>query len=553
MIVIGADGQPLDTGMGWDINKPRPTDAQLWGSSLGPVMAGLQGLAKITPDDLDPADGCGSDPDDTDKLRWALLVSRALGKPLWIDREYTYSDVLEIQEAQSIFGNGPYVPGLRMLPAAWFQNPTFSWPKLGVAAILHAPGVQTFSLFNLQIDGGQQDIDWRAVATGVHAPTFSSWLRNTPSWSGLAPHNQDGRNVPRFIRLENVHIHDTPGSCFFGLPQVAARNLIVGNAVSGRGIYRLNGECHGVTTYGFSRSSMARVNGNLLVTDWTYEGAGYQNPWPENSQTDALVTIERLPEFPRPAVIYADFDATGSMFADRWAFKTHHDCRIHARLKNLWSLADHSSPGGGTTGPYTVDADLFCENSRPPTFGNHQHANISRAHIRYENRTTNKDKSAVDWSYTGAAYQVWSKLVPEGFKVSVARQPYHAPDHDQLIVMELREGWDLPSGWPQWLVVHIPDLTITENGVTRLRTPAETIPTTIEIRGHVDNMLAAWLGPRPGVTEQYVPTQTEMDACPVRVVLNGMHCKIVSPGSFRGNHPHTIHFPIIVPLDVDHP
>lgn len=527
LIVTDPAGNQLSTGMGWDIRTPRPTDADVLASSLAPTIERLRDRTCIRPRDI----GDDAPDDDTELLRWSLLVSRVLDVPLWIDREYGYSDVLETQENQTIRGNGPYAPGLRMLPGEWFANPDFSWPKRGVAAIVHAPGVKWFTLRDLQLDGGQQDVDWHAVATGPHAARFSQFLRESPCWGGVCPTTQDGRSPLEELTLENVHIHDCPGSCLFGMAKVHARNLTLGNSVSGRILYRFRGECTGLHTYGFSRSSVARVNAQSTIAGWTYRGEGQVNPWPTNDQPDTIVAIERMSGVEGSVTLSGiDFDGADSVFLDTTAIRSNDDCRISGEVRNLRSFA--ASPVN--LGPYTVALDLVCRDSRPPDLG-WPLANVRDARLRYVNTTTRKSKADHDWSYTAAGYRDWSRAVPEGFKVSVARKPHHAPDHTQTIELHIDEDW------PQWLVVHFVDLAI--DG--RLRRPDEVIPTTVRVSGRIDNRLANWIGTMPGVTQAVQFTPAELERLPVRVIVDGLACRKVEPGSFRGNQPWSVHRPLV--------
>ena len=519
----------IATGMGWDINTPRPSDAQVC-EAFPETVEALRGATCVRPSDV-PLWAGTAENDDTERVRCALLIARVLRAPVHIDREYRYSGVLELQENQIIYGNGPHAPGLRMNPKPWFDAPDFSWPKSGVAAIVHAPGVKRFTVRDLQIDGGQQDVDWQAVATGPNAAKFSQWLRESPSWAGLAPTTQDGRSPCEEITLENVHIHDCPGTCLFGMAMMRCRNLTLGNSVSGRILYRFRGECTGLHTYGYSRSSVARINAPATIVGWTYRGGGYVNPWPENEQPGAICAIERLTSSPgMVALENIDWDGKDSVFAGTVALRANEHCRVTGCLRGLRSF--DSSPV--QLGSYTVDLDLRTTDSAPPNLFAGQLANVRDARIKWVNTDT-RDKSAIDWSYTGTAYAVWSRLLHNAVQVSVARKPHHPPDHEQRIELHV----DNP--WPTNLVLHLPDLCVFENGAWRMRRADEVVPTTVRLTGRIDNRIAAWIGTQPGWSQGYVPTAAELEALPVRVIIDGLRCNTIAPGPFVGDQPWTIH------------
>lgn len=536
-LVTDSQGNPMATGMGWNINTPRPSDQQILDSSIGPVIASLQGALCVRPDDLGLTPEPGDD--DTEVLQWALLVSRVLGVPLYINREVRYSTgVLEIQEGQTVYGNGPFRPGLRMDVKSIIESQSIATVNSYLPSLCHAPGVDKFTIRDLQIDGGQGDIDWAAIAeSGQYAADLSNVLRNSPGYSGLGLVNQSGRNVPTEVVLEDIHIHDTCGTCMFGFPKIRGRNITLGNSVSGRVLYRFYGECLGLHTYGFTRSSIARVNAACLINHWTYEGMGHTNPWPENASQRNICAIERQSGVPgRAQLLNIYWDGTDSELFE--SFKANENCIVTGRIKSLKGpyTADVE------IGPYSMDFDLVATDCTPPDLAAFEKANLRSANIRWVHKTESRDKATIDWSYTGPAYAVWSKNIDLPIRVSVARKAWHAADHEQRINIHFDHDW------PQWLVLQLPDLTIDDGSGLRLRTPEEVVPTYIRLSGRIDNRMAAWIGPRGGVTEQYVPQLGELEALPIKVIFDGLACNEISPGSFRGDQPHTIHSEIWLDL-----
>lgn len=530
--VIDASGKPLATGMGWDVKAARPTDAQILASSLGQRIEALRGRAQITPADL----GDDSADDDTGLLQWSLLASRVLRVPLWIDRQYGYSDVLEVQEGQTVYGNGPHAPGLRMLPGRWFANPDFGWPKRGVAAIVHAPGVRRFTLRDLQIDGGQQDVDWRAVAASPHAATIRRWLQDSPSWGGVCPHPQDGRNLPDEVTLENVHIHDTPGACLHAHAWMRCRNLTLGNSVGNRPLYGFHGHCFGLRTYGFTPFSVGQIYSGTIV-GWTHRDEGHRHPWPEIEQPTVVAQLSRPPQWAgaRIELLNVDWDGAGGKI--RAGFDINTDCRVTGSIRNMGSFS--TSPTN--RGPYTIDADLVCENSTPPNLAAYSLANVSNARIRWINRTTDRDPVDTDWSYTGPATAIWHRLLHNAVQISVARKPWHAPDHEQRIDLHL------DSDWPTTLVLQLPDLAINDGGTWRLRTPDEVVPTYVHVSGRIDNRgMAQWIATQAGWSMQYRGTRADLERLPIRVVFDGLSCNRIPPGPFRGDHRCDAHEPLTI-------
>lgn len=541
-LVVDSGGNPMATGMGWNINTPRPTDQQILDSSLGRVIRRLQildnlscQLAFVRPDDLlfwfmqeqiEIPEG-----DDTELLQWSLLASRVLGVPLYINREYRYSRVLEIHEGQTVYGNGPFKPGLRMDVKSIIESQSTAVFDANQASFCHAPGVNQFTIRDLQIDGGQYDIDWEAT-TSVEpwATDLSQRLREAPYYSGLGLVTQNGRNNPTEVILENIHVHDTCGTCMFGVPKIRGRNITLGNSVSGRVLYAFRGECFGLHTYGFTRTSIARITTNCCIDGWTYEGRGFTNPWPANAPQQNVCGIQNFAGDPVGVCELRNIHWDGSDSELSQSFHASANCMVTGHIKNL----DGPYTNDVNTGPFSMNFDLVAVDCKPPSLSTFGLANVRSAKIRWVHKTETRDKTAIDWSYTGPEYAVWSPQLDVPFSISVARQAHHAADHEQRIHIHLDHDW------PTWFVIHFPDLCIDDGGL-RLRTAEEIIPTYVTMSGRVDNRLAVWIGANGGFSNQVVPQLGELAALPIRVIFDGLACNEIPPGNFRGDDPHTIH------------
>lgn len=308
--------------------------------------------------------------DNSNLLAWTFNAAKFLGCDVFIDREYFYSQALNIPEGVRVFGRGPDKPGLTMLAdvvldrmrqdkgnfAPRWACATEEQLKLGLCppTITHAAGAKNITIENLQINGGISRIDWAMFTMGYADLLNKKWvydnsdkwdheqvsktLKNAPVASGLNFSKQNGRPTEDLeITLNNVHCHDFLGSCMLVSEdaRVNSTRLRLGNSVAGRVLYYACGTHRDLRLYGFGRSSIARLPQPMLCEGCQYRYESYgkgsmkDNPWPENDVPINVIGTDSINDDGRhpPLTIHdIDIDVTGSPF--QYALKLGVDCEI---------------------------------------------------------------------------------------------------------------------------------------------------------------------------------------------------------------------------------
>jgi hypothetical protein len=297
--------------------------------------------------------------DHSDLLAWAINVAHVLHRDVFIDREYFYTQAIELPDGLTMYGRGSDKPGLTMrldLIQERMRRDIGNWSpkwactteaqyKMGLSppTIVHKNDCYSLTIRDLQINGGQQLFDWRALVNDpvkFNAKETSDALKNSPMCSGLYFGNQNGRRCDGLkVRLDNVHVHDFAGSCLIAHPDVrlTTRDESLGNSVSGRILYYAPGVHSNLCLYGFSRSSVARLIPPFDCSSFSYRfGSGPPNPWPENDQPEAVIGTALVNTNERVVIRGGIIDNSGSEYAAAMKLGCH--CEIDARVNGRVEL-----------------------------------------------------------------------------------------------------------------------------------------------------------------------------------------------------------------------
>jgi hypothetical protein len=492
--------------------------------------------------------GEGEDGDDSNIICWALNIASQLGRDVFLEKEYTFSSVIELPNNMRLFGRGDNESGLKLLANKCMQryrkdlghyDSKNGFPSLLDAylycyppCITHKNDARSIRIDDLHINGNQGEFNWTEIDTYPikwNKPDVANVLQNSPAMAGLAFTNQNNRVVNLNIRINNVHVHDFPSSCaLFSIGcLVSSKNMTLGNAVSGRVLYYAPGHHENLTLYGFSRTSMARIPGPFICNGFKYESRGYTNSWPGNAEPQNVLGIinEALKDVRAgrksvPIEIYGiDIDCRNSPF--QTAIGIGAECTLRGKVRD----------GLITTGANMVgtidncEVDLVTENSKPPIFtfvSNNAQGNWgSLLWKQTEHRTS---RPQIDWNN----HHDWNSKMDNPTQVRVRRNISHCPEATQTIELRYK------SDWYQQGLVWIPDLVNL--------TPQQCVPTTIKLVDCVfNNQYAQLIGVNEGFT-QTIPSG--LSNYPVRIHAENCLFNIIPGQPFRGDSQYPQQFEI---------
>ncbi|MEM9388683.1 MAG: hypothetical protein AAGA68_26820 [Pseudomonadota bacterium] len=212
---------------------------------------------------------------------WNLFPTR----PIVIQGTKGYSGTVEIPDGAMLQGEGnarlQVLPGhaLRHIEAPDSRRVK---EQLGCAITSFMPlsgACEHCTFRDIELDGNFQNND--SWVGGETEAAIQHELQNTPSWSGLARHPQNGRviSATQSCSLINVKIHGFGSCCIMGGNNWRGVNVVLGNTLFNKHSYWANGDFTNLTDFGFSYGEWHRCI-YFNVSNWIIRDA-VPNPYYE--------------------------------------------------------------------------------------------------------------------------------------------------------------------------------------------------------------------------------------------------------------------------------
>lgn len=479
---------------------------------------------------------------------WAATLATARGRPVLFEGE-TINSLLELPDQSTVDGT-LRIPTAELLQRMRIDSgsPDRRW---GYATRLHQalgqgmPHVTcksgatqiTFGRFEVYADRlpaafwyevfrvpdptnpNDLPVDW--VAAEVR-----NSFQNSPVGAGIAFIAQNGRVVKNLrVDADAIYVHDMPGSCV--LSDVAVywdvTLLHLGSSYCGRPFYEVTGHIGTLILEGHSRTSMARMATNTKIDFLRYRSLNLVNPASPAADQEGLIGSSDVRGDGEIHLPYFDLDLRGSASKTATGFGASGIYRgtirgggiaFHAKARGAISATVHATvidggrfmPQWSWSGPTAgvPSADL------PTSTANWANLDATIIWRRVD------DRPAVDWSN----YFDYITKADTPMVLRVKRNPSHPVGHEQRAKFTvIGEHWGVFGG------LHLPDVGDTS--------PADVVPTYVELTGSFNNLFCEFLGFREGYKEA---TPGNLADYPIRVLCHDSTINWFSPHEpFRGN------------------
>jgi len=489
--------------------------------------------------------------DETDLVAWSLLKANALGRNVFIDREYFYTRHLQLYSNQLLYGRGREKAGLSCLGDAVMDRYRTDLdnvdPSTGVDTSLHSQigtaqpsispksGSDSFRIRDLQMKGNILDFDWATHEDSL-AGAQNAW-QNSPQYCGITATEQNGCVVLGLkCEVENVWIHGYGASLMLFSNAIDnnsfARNPKLGNCLGQRFWYGWSGYVQNYHAHGYFRYDLGRwynplhCHGLLYRDDWQATWPAWEDVVGDDRDGNAMQMASgtggtvnndiRSGRKAGPFVIHGldvDFNT---------ALNSVMTYLLSMRQENeVIGVCRHLLPGASSPN-YTgaierVVWDLLTVDSQLPNKGVTASGYVASHHQEMVNIQRTRAVPAGDGSFDWGNSSNWFSVVSFAPAIGIGKNSFGV---DEFVRWNKRE---LQCDYPVDHVVRIPSIR---------DTAAEDIyPSQMVLSGHINNRFPRFFMPDNNLTVQVadLAEYATFETYPVRVYLDRLTFNVITP------------------------